>query len=552
MGRALSTGLGYGHRVRRCTHWWLGSAAWGLLLIAAGCFIPVPELEGECRPGEAIVCYQGPEGTRDLGLCKAGTGACSRDAQGVISCDGQVLPATESCQSQEPEDEDCDGVVNDYCAAWSRQLGGAGRDFVEAVGIDPTGDALSGGRFGREITFGGETFTRTGGQSDGFIARHAAADGTPLWAKPIEGPGDQSVHVLLGGTSRVLFGGFTGGRTDIGDTSVDVLASQGLMLGALDPADGEVQWLRAWGDDGAYGRIQALAATADGGVLAGAYIRVGVDFGGGLALEDLTNDAAVVLKVDAKGDPRWLWSGGGDTQARTEDIVVADDGALFAAGFFRGTLAAGCPEARVSVDDDDGFLVRLDPDDGRCLWSYGVTGTGSQRIRGVLAAGDDLILALDVAGSAVMPDGINYTPGGDRHLFVVRIGRDGELVWLRHFPATRKIEAYDLAALPNGGVVIVGSAQGTVEAGETPLVSQPLEDDAFIIGLDEAGETLFARMFGGNGDDDVISVATGSDGDGNPLLYIGGEVTNTMDLGQGPLAVTGDDDQYGWIARIGM
>lgn len=550
--RADSSGFRYPRRVRSGLHAWLGSAGWGVLLIAAGCFIPVPELEGVCRPGEALVCYEGPEGTRDQGLCKAGTGACSRDAQGVDSCDGQVLPATESCVSQEPEDEDCDGVVNDYCASWSRQLGGAGADFVQAVAVDPTGDAYSGGRFGDEIVFAGETFILNGGQGDGFIARHAASDGAPVWAKHIEGPGEQSVQALLGRPSRLIFGGFAGGRTDIDATSVDVMASQGLMLGALDPVDGAVQWLQVWGDDGAYGRIHALAPRAGGGVIAGGYVRVGADFGGTMKLEDLPNDAAVTLAVDDTGQPQWLWSGGGDTQARTEGVAVADDGAVFAAGFFRGTLGSGCPEDLVSADDDDGFLLRLDPDDGRCLWSYAVEGTGSQRVRGVLAVDDELILAIDVEGSAVLPDGINYTPGGDRHLFVVRIDRDGELVWLRRFPATRKIEAFQLAPLPDGGLVIGGSAEGTIEAGETPLTSQPLEDDAYIIGLDGKGKTLFARMFGGNGDDDVISVATGTDADGTNYLYIGGEVTNTMDLGQGPLAVPGDDDQYGWIARIGM
>lgn len=537
--------------MRSGTQWWLGSAGWGGLLIVAGCFIPVPDLEGDCRPGEAIVCYQGPEDTRGRGLCKAGTGACSRDAQGVVSCDGQILPGTESCSSEDPQDEDCDGVVNDHCAEWSLQLGGSGNDGVQSVGTLPAGDGLSGGRFSEEITFGGETFDRGGGALDGFVARHAELDGTRVWAKHIEGPGDQAVQTLLGMPGRAIFGGYTGSRVDIDQTSVEVMASRGLLLGALDAGDGDVLWLHAWGDDGAYGRFQALAPMGDG-VVAGGYIGVGVDFGDGLKLQGLNNDAALALAVDENGDPRWLWSGGGDTQARTQGVAVADDGEVFVSGFFRGTLDAGCSEPLVSQDDDDGFLVRLDPDDGTCLSTFAIEGTGSQQIRGVLAIDDELVIALDVAGSAVLPDGINYVPGGDRHLFVVRMHRDGELIWQRHIPATQKVEAFQLAPLPGGGVVVGGSAAGRVDVGETPLVSQPIDDDAFLLGLDADGQTLFARIFGGNGDDDVISVSTGTDAAGITRLYVGGEVTNTMDLGQGALAVPGDDDQYGWVARIGL
>jgi hypothetical protein len=61
--------------------------------------------EGACCE-QAVSCYEGPEGTRDVGRCKAGMRACEDGRLG--SCKGSVLPRAESCQNQ-GTDDDCDG-----------------------------------------------------------------------------------------------------------------------------------------------------------------------------------------------------------------------------------------------------------------------------------------------------------------------------------------------------------------------------------------------------------------------------------------------------------
>jgi len=54
------------------------------------------------------VCYDGPGGTRDRGVCRSGTATCAGGAFGV--CEGQVLPSDEACNG---EDDDCDGHVDE-------------------------------------------------------------------------------------------------------------------------------------------------------------------------------------------------------------------------------------------------------------------------------------------------------------------------------------------------------------------------------------------------------------------------------------------------------
>lgn len=62
----------------------------------------VDELDGE-------PCYEGPEATRGVGACRAGTPACG--AGGSSTCADQVLPkAAETCNRV---DDDCDGAVDE-------------------------------------------------------------------------------------------------------------------------------------------------------------------------------------------------------------------------------------------------------------------------------------------------------------------------------------------------------------------------------------------------------------------------------------------------------
>ena len=58
-----------------------------------------------------LSCYSGPEGTEGKGICKHGILHCDAEGRPASGCEGEVLPATESCIS--PLDDDCDGEVNE-------------------------------------------------------------------------------------------------------------------------------------------------------------------------------------------------------------------------------------------------------------------------------------------------------------------------------------------------------------------------------------------------------------------------------------------------------
>ncbi len=64
-----------------------------------------------CPPGDVQPCYTGPQGTQDVGACKAGTMTCDAMGAGYGPCTGEVTPQPETCFT--PEDDDCNGQANE-------------------------------------------------------------------------------------------------------------------------------------------------------------------------------------------------------------------------------------------------------------------------------------------------------------------------------------------------------------------------------------------------------------------------------------------------------
>jgi hypothetical protein len=64
-----------------------------------------------CTPGATQACYDGPPGTKNVGLCKGGTQTCDATGTSWGPCVGQVIPTFEVCANS--KDEDCNGVNDD-------------------------------------------------------------------------------------------------------------------------------------------------------------------------------------------------------------------------------------------------------------------------------------------------------------------------------------------------------------------------------------------------------------------------------------------------------
>jgi hypothetical protein len=100
---------------------------------AAGC---------TCSPGEERSCFSGPAAANGVGKCVAGTQVCEASGDGFGPCSGDVVPVAENCGT--PEDDDCDGEVNEEaagceCTPGAQELCYTGPPFTLDIGTCTAG-----------------------------------------------------------------------------------------------------------------------------------------------------------------------------------------------------------------------------------------------------------------------------------------------------------------------------------------------------------------------------------------------------------------------------
>jgi len=84
-----------------------------------------------CNPGDFVGCYTGPNGTKDVGLCKAGTRTCGVEAS-FGSCAGEVTPVSEVCGDN--KDNDCNGVIDNGCPTCSDGIKNGNESDIDCGG----------------------------------------------------------------------------------------------------------------------------------------------------------------------------------------------------------------------------------------------------------------------------------------------------------------------------------------------------------------------------------------------------------------------------------
>ncbi len=136
--------------------------------------------------------------------------------------------------------------------------------------------------------------------------------------------------------------------------------------------------------------------------------------------------------------------------------------------------------------------------------------------------------ACEIDGIGLDPDGNTIAAGvfrdeGPGDIFVVKYDPSGNILWMKPLGSTGDDNAFALAVDPfDGSIIVSGWYAGTVDFGGVTLVSAG-DQDMFLVKLDEDGNTLWAKSFGGVNDDGgnevainasgMIAVAAMSDGD---------------------------------------
>ncbi|RJP82180.1 MAG: hypothetical protein C4524_01185, partial [Candidatus Zixiibacteriota bacterium] len=253
-------------------------------------------------------------------------------------------------------------------------------------------------------------------------------------------------------------------------------------------ASGNELWSHSYGGSGTdYGN--AVYWTGDGGyVLTGSLDPPGMD------VYD-----ALVMKVSAQGDSVWGYVFGGTGDDCGRDVLELNAGDIVVAGYTDSSASGS----------RDMLLLRLHPD-GSPVWHRTFGGTGIDEARALIQTDDGGYM---VAGSTNQ----SSTQGFD--MYMVKTDMNGIVEWSRSYGGPAAEIAYLVLSLPDGGYLLAGTTY-SFGAGN---------GDGWVVRTDAAGNQLWAHTYGSTGTDWFLDALPTTDGNYLLVGYTQTAGANTHD-----------------------
>jgi hypothetical protein len=273
-----------------------------------------------------------------------------------------------------------------------------------------------------------------------------------------------------------------------------------------------------------------------------------IDLNPGAAVVNVTssgNQDIFITKLDPSGNFLWGKSVGGSNTDAVSDLIIENNGNIYLCGFFRGTADFDPSSSNFNLSTGnigaDGFILKLNSN-GNLIYAKQVGGTTTVDDH-VFSIGLDNQGNLYATGyfnnTCDMDPGtaqLNITSTGGPDVFIIKLDVSGNFVFARTIgnstgsPSTGGIGCNGYSLIINNGFLIIsGIFDGSTDFdpnGNTFNLTSNGQRDCFILKLDLNGNFIFAKSFGGSGNDYAYSIS--SDQIGN--IIVGGTFINTVDF----------------------
>ena len=268
--------------------------------------------------------------------------------------------------------------------------------------------------------------------------------------------------------------------------------------------EGNLLWNKTYGgtkDD----RGQSIIQTSDGGYAVTGYAMS--DDGDGSSNQGFHDNW--ILKLDESGAIEWEKSFGFSGHDHSYDLIQTADGGFFFAGFLDitaaledGTYYKGNFLTRHGVGEFWGTKI---DSNGNLEWRSYYGGTNNDRAHAVIEADDGGFV---MAGFSESDDYDISNTKGSYDFWVIKLTASGELLWERSFGGSGIEIAYDITKTDDGAYVVAGNTFST----DKDISLNHGESDVWLIKIDDNGNLLWEKTFGGSLFDAARAVSKTKDG----------------------------------------
>lgn len=269
---------------------------------------------------------------------------------------------------------------------WSKKLGGADSDLVNAVATFANGDVLVAGTFRGTINLGGSDLMTTASATNSFVARLAALDGAHVWSVAITGTQEnQAQGVAVDANGDVLVTGFLRGTATIGGTNHSSNGESDGFVARLDGATGARVWSMSFGGGG-FDSALSIVPTSDGGVLIGGRFTASFTFGS-TALANVAMGDGLVAKLNgATGASIWAFAFGGPDNDDVRGVAEIGGQVVVGATFAQSTMFGG--QNVNAVAGTEVLVGRINLSTGAAAGATRFGGSGADQVSRLTSAED--------------------------------------------------------------------------------------------------------------------------------------------------------------------
>lgn len=414
----------------------------------------------------------------------------------------------------------CSFVVFGQTFSWSGQFLSADASGSVGVGVDASGNVVTGGNFGGSIDIdpsSGTVNLSSNGAYDGFIsivnsggnyvAGFAIGSGTTDYLGDVAVSPAGDVFVTGRFTGTVDFDPGAGSTTlsSTDPTTYDVYIAKYTITGSL-------VWCKSFGAAG-HEMGRSLTVDASGNVTAIGEFGGTIDLNPGGGVNNVTSNGqsdVYVVKLDGSGNFVWGGSVGGGSVDLASSVASDASGNIYFVGNFTGAAdldPTGGNYSLTSSGDFDSFIIKLTPT-GTLDWAESFGGVNGD------AVGDICISPLSevlVVGSYINAADLNPTGGmfavtsnGDREAYCLKVDTDGNFMWAKSFGGDVSDECKAVSCNSTGDVYMTGYFNHTVDfdpnGGVQLLTSASGHVDGYVLKLTASGNFSSVNQLNGTSD----------------------------------------------------
>lgn len=374
---------------------------------------------------------------------------------------------------------------------WSRRIDDDGDDSVDTLGaaVDPAGDLVVVGEFAGETDLGDGPLDSSG--QTAFVAKYDGDDGALVWKTLLTGGVYRAINdVATDSDGDVIITGQMRGRGLLGDTAVNGGSGSAVLVAKLAAADGDPLWARTFRGSGAAAGVRVAVDGSDGIVTGGIY-RDPIDLGcgslpaapGGYPY----NPDAFVARFSQSGTCRWVKTFSGEGYEEMNALAASGSTIVVGGAFSDDVTIEG--ETRANAGESGGFAVAYSSA-GAHGWTRFFAG-GYARAVGVLPDGRAVVAGNHVDQVDLGGVDVCNAHSGYFNAFAAIYDQAGDFLWSRDYGLDEEsccrgtsAYAYGVAVADDGSFRLSGQFVDAVDVGSGRLELAPgSQRDGFVVSL---------------------------------------------------------------------